>query len=627
MLPLLAAVSMLMACSDNDNPEPQTANSIGDGFVLNPNVQWVTCQQPTFIGTLGQEDEDLISVLNDRFPNRAAIGDAEIAFVTPEEAAALGTQIDDFYDRGGLLVMMRPTVSNFGLLSDTVRDGDFTDNQDVDELFFAFNKYEQHYTMIDEPEFDGVYQAVESSEDQMNESVEYGKANPLLSYEMPVYDYDNETEYNTNYWNIRFTPFINWIDEMAGLRLAAQSGATTRAADIPDYKTLKVNINSEGQVFETNFPFSMNNVITSGVSEEWSLNKSSVISVRYTVYPVYMFSCNGDNAGDYYIVTGKVTPHNDVMWGPMEKAGGLFNMGRCRIYGYWFKDMDVAFDLLDGNQMAEGLRYQQTPIPENENSTVDYTNGFSSSISGSLSGGYRGAKKGMLTASLGFQVGWESKTSYSLKTVAYTRDSSSPTVKYNYYTNNVKLTDNGIDNLAENFPAACRTEFDANSVWVWHVPIGHAGVQDNSSKNFTVRVKVRAAYSSWYHWRGAVSYDSNRKDYSTNEFSYSMNLKPLNRQPWGIIALKNAAKDYTVRNIKVYADGQEQATIPSTYEYNERGTVTMKEGTYSLTFEYCDPNQGNKVIGQGTITGIKVKAGKTPSEATTEVSTAEAVIK
>lgn len=89
--------------------------------------------------------------------------------------------------------------------------------------------------------------------------------------------------------------------------------------------------------------------------------------LKVLIKSVYMLSCNGDNAGDYYIVMGKVTPHNDAMWGSYEKAGGLFSMGRCRMFGYWFDEMNVAFDLLDVNNMVDGLRYQQTPIPENEN--------------------------------------------------------------------------------------------------------------------------------------------------------------------------------------------------------------------------------------------------------------------
>lgn len=308
-------------------------------------------------------------------------------------------------------------------------------------------------------------------------------------------------------------------------------------------------------------------------------------------------------------------------------------MGRCRIFGYWFKEMDVKFDLLDGEKMVDGLRYQQTPIPENENESVNYSNGFNASITGSVSGGYGGTQaKGMLTGSIGFSVGWSSTTSYTLKTIAYNVNSSTPTVQYHYYSNNVKLTDNGIGDgkYDKNFPVSCRSEFNGTNVWVWHVPAGHAGVADNSTKNFTIRSQVKITYNSWYHWRGAVEYDSNRKDYELGWYSYSMDLKAPNRTTWGLVSLTNAAKNYTVRQINIYENGKENGkpivTVPSTYEYNEKAVQSLPEGTYSLTFEYIDPNQGNKVISHGKITGFTIKQGRTSADATTILSTGDAAI-
>lgn len=619
----------LNSCHDDGVPAGSFNNPSDQGFVVNSNPLLSKCQLPVYFGKLSTVDESLQHVFRNRFPNSTSVEQAKVAFVDPYECLTIDDDLIDFYERGGLIVVLRPTDQNYHVLPESIKDDDFNDNEQLEELFFAFNKFEQHYTMIDEPKFSGMYNLVERNDEQMRLSDEYGQQNPPEEIQLPVHEIDNQPEQNIDYWQTRLTPFVDWLDEMTQLQ-TVRMNAVKKDGELPDYKSLKADISNEGLLFETNFPFSLNNVITSGVSEDWSLNKNSSISVRYTIYPVYMLSCNGNNAGDYYIVTGKVTPHNNSMWGPMEKSGGLFNMGRCRIYGYWFKSMDVAFDLLDGNNMVDGLRYQQTPIPENENSEVDYSKGFSASINGSVSGGWS-SKLGLYgEAKVGFSVGWESKTNYSLKTIAYSRDSSTPTVKYNYYTNNVKLTDNGIDNLNENFPAACRQEFDANNVWVWHVPAGRAGVKDNSDKKFSIRVKVKANYSSWYHWRGAVEYDSNRADYATNDFSYTMELQAPNRQPWGIIALKNAAKRYTVRNIKIYKDGKESgdvvATIPSTYEYNEMGYATLGEGKYTVTFEYCDPNQNNKVMGIGKITGVNVKAGRSAEEATTEISTADASI-
>ena len=38
--------------------------------------------------------------------------------------------------------------------------------------------------------------------------------------------------------------------------------------------------------------------------------------------------------------------------------------------------------------------------------------------------------------------------------------------------------------------------------------------------------------------------------------------------------------------------------------------MSTNEGTYTLTFEYVDPNNWNKVLARGIIKTIKVKQGK-----------------
>lgn len=44
------------------------------------------------------------------------------------------------------------------------------------------------------------------------------------------------------------------------------------------------------------------------------LTRSGTIDVAYSVYPLYSFQANGSSAGDYYIVEGTFTVHNDQMY-------------------------------------------------------------------------------------------------------------------------------------------------------------------------------------------------------------------------------------------------------------------------------------------------------------------------
>lgn len=153
-------------------------------------------------------------------------------------------------------------------------------------MFFAFNKYEQHYEMMDEPEFDGKYDDETGyDEEQEKHSDEYGKTHPDDESTVPVYDVDNETAHNANYWHVRLSPFVEWIEEMVGLRQTVAFARAIADQKIPDYETLKANINADGQIFEHNYPISLNKKITSGVSDDWYLNKSSSVSVRYTILP------------------------------------------------------------------------------------------------------------------------------------------------------------------------------------------------------------------------------------------------------------------------------------------------------------------------------------------------------
>lgn len=123
---------MLTSCNNNDDAvqTPEERTNSNDGFVVNPDAQWKVCQANTYIDGLEQEYPALLEVINARFPNQTAIEEAEIAFVTPEKAMALDKKIEDFYERGGLIVVMHPTVSNLSTLPEAVQDDDFTDTED-----------------------------------------------------------------------------------------------------------------------------------------------------------------------------------------------------------------------------------------------------------------------------------------------------------------------------------------------------------------------------------------------------------------------------------------------------------------------------------------------------------------
>ena len=85
-----------------------------------------------------------------------------------------------------------------------------------------------------------------------------------------------------------------------------------------------------------------------------------------------------------------------------------------------------------------------------------------------------------------------------------------------------------------------------------------------------------------------------------------------------------------MRNIKIYKKGEEKkspvATISNTYRPQELAQTAVDEGTYTVTFEYINPDN-NKVMKTGTLSNVTVSMGRTLESATTSLSTGEAILK
>ena len=364
-----------------------------------------------------------------------------------------------------------------------------------------------------------------------------------------------------------------------------------------------------------------------------------------------MQSVNGEKAGDYYAVRSTVVPHNSLVWGPYTGKHGAC---RNRVYGYWFDDMDYEFVLIDPNtnQPVDGLHFSETPFPENSISAREHAQSRSIGVNGSLNIGYKNSKEtgheGSINGSVGFSIDWTESISYSLANIDYNRNSSSNWVKYHWYSNNVVLKDD-MSNYQKYFPNDVHQEFDAKNIWMWHVPYNRAGVADGSDKQFKILARVHPRYSSWYHWRGTTCFKNNRKDwevdfagkctasdknistdYSTKGWAGCTFSVPIpDRSTWGILSLKNASS-HTMRNVKIYASGKESqapvAQITNTYASQELATTAVLEGTYTVTFEFINPNN-NQVISNGVIRDVHVRMGTTLTDATTIISTGDAKLR
>ena len=650
----LCGAMTLTSCSDDDNKSNNNSSS-------NPDIErqkmeeWEPCNKLTYISGIENEDPDLQAVIRERFPNQTTdLSNAEVAFVSFTVAKANAKAMNDFYNRGGLVVMMRPSMEDFEAMDDLLDDDEyedeegywdddindnlfFSESEEMDEIFYAFNKFDEYYTMFEEKPFDGNY---EEEDTELSEEIEeairaYHEEHPdETDNDEQEWLYDNDAEQNENYFQARMDPFIDFIEELD----QSTRHMSTRASD--DTESLKVSPD-DGFYFVKNIPISLNHKI-----EGYYWNKSSSITLKLYVTPAYMFSSNGsDKAGDYYLVKSEIIPHLRPLWEVASMRGGLFNWGRCRIYAYWFDHMYSEYDLVDisdsnmVHSIEDYVEFYKHPIPDADNTEVTYSKGFNWGLNGSVEVEGKTPKP-----SLGFSVEWSTERSYAIKSIQYERNTTTSVCKYRFWAPTVVLKDADYENeqaTNDNFPSITHTEFTLNTAWLWRVPANNSlKVADNENTQFGLRVKINPGFASWYHWRATAEFNSNKELYNgyvgnvSGWFEFCEKLPAPNRTPFGIVALKNAASSYTVGNIKIYkqAEFAEQgvnapvfATIPSSYNVNKVAKKKLPEGTYALTFQAIDPNQDNKVLGNWKYENIEIEQGESAEEATTEISTINAV--
>ena len=609
-LVLCAAVLITTACTDYIEPFANPDLN-GNNISLNTDKEWTTCQLPTFIGNISTLPADLQNVIRKRFPNTADRAGAKVIFVS---AGDFISDSDTFAEE----------AANGAFIVTAVR-GSLASSDDSDILpvllrCYTGGRFERYYTLYDEPQVPA-YQGEMTSSMSEDEWKELSRINKNLGEDGGVSptDYDNDPEQNENYFNTRLDPFIEWIDMVERERSLQQP-------DSYSYDNLVMRIENEGQYLSFNYPFTLNEYIDKATgSEPDYLCKSGSITVEFRIHPVYMQSANGDKAGDYYAVVANVTPHNQSMWGPYVGEHGWC---RNRIYGFWFSEMNVETSLVnaDGSSIP-GLSYYDRPIPENKNSSKTYSNGKTISISGTISGGYGQAQKlhGEGTFSLGGT--WSSSTNYTLETINYSLDSSNPTVKYHYWSENVKLTDDWDDwgKINQNFPAPVRTEFSAHTAWIWHVP--SAAVKDYDTKAFKLKTNINLTYGSWYHWRGAVEYDSNRKNHRVNIPEKSWLLEAPYRTPWGFIRLRNAS-NYEMAHVtftRANYESGEPEILTTSYGKGEEARIALPEGTYDVTWDFIDGDTNVKIASY-IYRNVKVHQGRDEDSSTLRISTVDGKI-
>ncbi len=629
-LPMLSGLASCVDNNDNNitgETSPEESSSQITVF-----QDWRSLEVPAYIdAAISGVDEDFPAVLRKQFPSSGDLASARLAIVSVDRLTADAAALKEVYDAGGIIAVIHPTEASLQSLSETLGSRhDLPSYDGYGILLYAFDNDFHHYTMLeDDPVLDA---------DQNNEEREIGQEewDALLKAGLEsdgsedffrshsLHYCDNEADFNENHYQIHVAPFVEWVDE----RLVAEAKARTRSSDDDAQDALSRYY----MEYRTSYAIKLYNQIDKGtLCDPDRLDKNSVAVLNYKIFPFYVLSCNpGDAPGDYYVVEGSVNVQNDKLWGPYMESHGWTN---DRVIGYFMKyaQFDYRLHNADGSDI-DGLNFYKDPSPTTTEGSKTYTVGSSWSIGGSLSGG-ASEKQGM-NGSIGFNFSYSrsNSTSETLSDVKVEQTVNGADVNYKYITQNLNQSDRNYDKLDNDYPALSRGNFIANNTWVWKIPYGKSNVTDGSTVQFQMTVKFTGEWGFYNWWRGASwGYDHTFHNDNGTTLSYTQTICAPRRQPFGVLALKNAAAN-TVADIKIWrqddaANAEPFATIQSSYNINEVAKAKLPTGTYRLEWNTYDANQGNQLTGSWKYENVVVKQAATEQAATTEISTVNAVKK
>lgn len=607
---IMAAAMCLFSCHSDEDPIPAD----------NPEKQVVTSSVPTCISSTITDMEER-EAIEKCFPVPASLEDAKIAFFSNTDLTGNAKAIDDFYDAGGLVVLVNPDKDAFAKYAASYEHpASMPQKIDANLFIYAYNQ-SCVYSILTLPDAEPSNNADAVSIDDLKAAGAYDESED--DEEWDNLKQEAAHAHDDTYFIERLDNFIEWID-----RTFAEN--TESRANSTGYDPT-VNISNSYRRFTTQMTVDLDNkILSTALSGDDYLRAYGDITIDYKIYPLFMYSCNSvtDAQGDYYIVEGSITAHNADVWHPCKNKHGAT---RNYIIGYYMKKMNVSYTLMDqANRPISGLSFYQNPQPQTVNASTNYTYSSSLGLTGSLSCTGKSTDEVDASLSLGFSASWSKSHSYSLQDVKTNLSTKDAKVIYDYIVQNINnSTDYDKSKDGNGYPDLCRTDMTCQNQWIWKIPYGTAGVEDNSDVSFILEVLVQPVYATWSWYRPAYDKKEQTFDLFSN-MCYSQTITPPNRKRFGVLALKNAS-NYTVANIKVWhqddaAGADPVYTIPSSYNVNEIAKAKLFEGTYRLEFDMINANN-NKVVATYTYGNIVVKMGANEDDSTTEVSTVNATKK
>ena len=590
---LFAAMFGLVACTVNDDPVDVPSEDNGP-YVNEPDYNSVKCDDPVFVSY--NLEPEVRTAVEYYLTNITSIEEANAAVVRSEDISLYEDKLVDLYNRGGLIVLARPTGENFDKFADKysiIQKLPTDASQAI--LLFAFDNKRNCYVLFG----DG----------------------PIVAGDIvPGYEELNDELY---YNKRRIFEFFRWIKNDRAK--SADTRASTWVSDYDPYQYFK-----ECQHIVHNYDVKMDHEVAHvALSSKDYLRANGCVEVGYDIYAAYIFDGN-PNAGDYYIIKRKVTVYNSDCYVPYDNThGGV----KVWIAGYFMRKLNLQSKLqYNGKDLANSL-FASDVTPSTTVNSTSYSTGFSLGLDGALS---VGTDTGV---SFGFSAGYESSTSKEISDLEISKETnnSNRQVGHVYTVKNIpkalKLNTmwvwDGVDVITEQIPLIARKDFDAISEWTWEVPVNTNGVADNATTSFTLRTDFTYTYgaivtSNWELFNS----DDKSYDHSANS---SQSVTAPTRIPFGVLAVKNAHPQ-SIARINIWKQdgnagkGTPFATIPSSYSSGETAKCALPEGKFYIEYDQVNGNT-NEVISSWKIENVEIKKGTSEANSTTEVSTTSATQK
>ena len=598
---MLAAMTLTSCTQNDDNPAADYTDTPAVEDLLK-DMEKVTAN--AYISDV--TNEHIREAMQRRFTNQTSLDEAEIAVVTPQEIGTYDGKLLELYNRGGLVVILKPDKEEYKKFVES-HDMHYAmpDAEDSEMLLFAFNKDLQYYTVFAKEDSEDVTVTVTGHDDDGNEVAE------------DQYVETPEVTIDAAWYVEQTNLFAKWVNELLA------SKARTRGSDGYSAEAVLSKTVSSGQ-------FKSWSLSTRGYKDSEKISAEAKISYKVSVTPLHVYNYPGETSqsGDYYAIKAELTAHNrDIYKFTRFDRSGI--KADDYILGFFMEHLKATFDFGKENKVVKSAEFYENPKPETSQGSVTYSSSQTMGFNMALNGGVAGGSM-TLGGSGGFNASWTEGVSMNVNDLTV-RTNFEPTgkVEYDYTINNIKegYPHKGVSYYNENVNGIFRSGQKAylpeiaingltmTATWIWH----DIDIADNSTAGRKMRMMVTPKYGAW-DWR--YHSGDHRRAFSPGTKEVWLCLPIPDRTRFGVLAIKNGHEGVQMAHIKVYKQDDDTgipvAEIPSSYGKGETARTKLNEGTYRVTFDLMS---GTTVQQSLQIENITIKGAFTESAATTEVAT------